>query len=149
MHYTFRIFRPLQINPARMVFSIPFRVGSRWEFVNLVKWVQKWVQCGFDPLLSGNKRTINISNLSGLSRERVGGRNRLCCPCVEGKREDTNKIPKRIGKRPDRESRDNPVKQLFMCFLVYSSALICLNPTLRKGCKVFNGPEATLDPIMT
>ena len=77
-------------------------------------------------VIRGAKKPININNFAGLSRKWVGVKLFMCFPLSRGKRETHKQNSQEIsGKGRDSpgtvpgKSRDNPVKILFMCFLVY------------------------------
>ena len=81
----------------------------------------------FSELIRGRKKPININNFAGLSRKWVGVKLFMCFPFSLGKKgKHINKISwKSQEKGRDNpgtvpgQSRDNPVKILFLCFLVY------------------------------
>ena len=70
----------------------------------------------------GRKKPININNFAGLSRKWVGVKLFMCFPFSWEKGKHINKIPRKSQEKAGRvpgQSRDNPVKFLFMCFPVY------------------------------
>ena len=84
--------------------------------------------------IEGENRIININNLLGLSGERLGVKIAYVLPLkfALGQKEETHQQNGRKSQENAGtvlgQSRDNPVKILFLCFLVLGSFL-----ALRKG----------------